>query len=87
MRLFSRVAETDVSWCMQQTLKRVFTIEYAYPPFLIALGMSMVGLLAGAALEWVARAALRRPHTGVDPLAYEGAVLPDGRGAAFLSVP
>mmetsp|Transcript_1562 Transcript_1562/g.4619 ORF Transcript_1562/g.4619 Transcript_1562/m.4619 type:complete len:552 (+) Transcript_1562:384-2039(+) len=62
------------------TLKRVFTIEYAYPPFLIALGMSMVGLLAGAALEWVARAALRRPHTGVDPLAYEGAVLPDGRG-------
>lgn len=58
----------------------MFTIEYAYPPFLIALGMSVVGLLAGAALEWLVRAAFRRPHPGVDPLAGEGAVLPHGTG-------
>ena len=69
-----------ISAARPQTLKRVFTIEYAYPPFLIALGMSVVGLLAGAALEWLARAVFRRPHSGADPLAGEGEVLPHGTG-------
>lgn len=59
-----------------QTLVRVFTVEYAYPPFLIALGMSVVGVVVGAALEWAVRAAIRRPHTDADPLAMEGNVLP-----------
>lgn len=53
------------------TLKRVFTVEYAYPPFLIALGMSVVGILVGAALEQAFRAVTRWPQNMEDPFAVE----------------
>lgn len=71
-----------VGWL--QTLNRVFTVEYAYPPFLIALGMSVVGVAVGAALEWAVRAAIGRPHSDADPLEMEGNVLPLGQGTAIV---
>lgn len=67
-----------------QTLNRVFTVEYAYPPFLIALGMSVVGVVVGAFLEWAVRAAIRRPRSDADPLEQEGNVLPIGLGTALV---
>ncbi len=40
-----------------QSLHRLWVVEYQYQDFLIAPAMSVVGLLAGAALEYVFRRA------------------------------
>lgn len=52
-----------------QTLHRVWFVEYDWPPFLIPLGMSIVGILMGSALEHLVRAIMKRPLDPCDPLA------------------
>jgi hypothetical protein len=59
---------TAAATAASQTLSRVWTVEYDWPPFCIALGMSVVGMFVGAALEHIARALLKRPLDPVDPL-------------------
>jgi uncharacterized membrane protein YfcA len=51
-----------------QTLSRVWTVEYDWPPFCIALGMSVIGIFVGSALEHIARAIAKRPLDPRDPL-------------------
>lgn len=51
-----------------QTLSRVWTVEYDWPPFCIALGMSVIGIFVGSALEHIGRAIAKRPLDPVDPL-------------------
>ena len=50
-----------------QALHRLWVVEYQYQDFLIAPGMSIVGLLAGAALEYVFRRLTGRPYDLSNP--------------------
>ena len=50
-----------------QALKRIITVEYQYQSFMIAVGMSFVGVLAGAALEWAFRKISKRPYDLTNP--------------------
>lgn len=42
-------------------------MEYQYQSFMLAVGMSFVGLLVGAALEWVFRKVAKKPYNLTDP--------------------
>lgn len=52
-----------------QAVKRIITVEYQYQSFLIALGMSVAGILFGAALEWLFRKIAKRPYDLRNPFA------------------
>lgn len=52
-----------------QALNDVWVVNYDWPSFLIPLGMSVVGMLVGSALEHLVRAIIGRPLDPVDPLA------------------
>lgn len=50
-----------------QALHRLWTVEYQYQDFLIAPAMSVVGLLAGAAVEYMFRRITGWPYNLSNP--------------------
>lgn len=64
-----------------QSLKNIITVEYQYQSFLIVVGMSVAGLLAGAAIEWVFRKVSKRPYNLTDPFQQRDIMPVDGKKA------
>ncbi|CAI7856434.1 unnamed protein product [Closterium sp. NIES-54] len=58
-----------------ESLARTFLDAYDYPPYLIAVGFSAVGMAVGAGIEWVVRCYCRLEYPAYD--------LDDGKGKEF----
>lgn len=62
-----------------QAVKRIITVEYQWQSFMIVVGMSIAGLLFGAAVEWVFRKVSKRPYDLTDPFVQRDIMPVDGK--------
>lgn len=69
-----------------QVLKRIFTVDYQYQSFMISIGMSVVGLLWGAALEWAFRKITKRPYNVANPFTPRDVMPVEGKDGGFVPV-
>ena len=81
-----RLVLADALWLRLQTLTRIFTVDYQYQSFMITVGMSFGGLLAGAALEWAFRRIAKRPYDLTNPFTSRDVMPLDTQGSGLVHI-